>query len=179
MNRSGGRFFFLYFGNHQFNEKCIRVLVDSCADCGACSSINKSSASNAVIRPTHVTVIDMAAAPGTDVGFPYIFPGFSLHDELVLLVQAGLTPMETLQAATRNPAKYLGLLDSHGSAEKGKVPNLLLLEANPLENISNTQRIAAVVLNGKLLPKQKFQQILSDAEEGEITSKDCRNWNAP
>jgi imidazolonepropionase-like amidohydrolase len=101
---------------------------------------------------------------GTDVGFPYIFPGFSLHDELVLLVQAGLTPMEALQAATRNPAKYLRLLDLLGTVEKGKIANLVLLEANPLENIRNTQKIAAVVLNGKLLSKELLQKMLSDAE---------------
>lgn len=101
---------------------------------------------------------------GSDAGFPYIFPGFSLHNELLLLVQSGLTPMETLQAATRNPAKYLGLLDSLGTVEKGKIANLILLEANPLENISHTQKIAAVVLNGKLLSKELLQKMLSDAE---------------
>lgn len=101
---------------------------------------------------------------GSDVGFPYMFPGFSLHDELVLLVQAGLTPMEALQAATRNPAKYLGLLNSLGTVEKGKTANLVLLEANPLENISNTEKIAAVVVNGKLLSKELLQKMLSDAE---------------
>ncbi|MBA3357713.1 MAG: amidohydrolase family protein [Pyrinomonadaceae bacterium] len=58
---------------------------------------------------------------GSDVGFPYVFPGFSIHNELALLVQAELTPMEALQAATRNPARYLGLLDSLGTVEKGKV----------------------------------------------------------
>jgi len=101
---------------------------------------------------------------GSDVGFPYMFPGFSLHNELALLVQAELTPMEALQAATRNPARYLGLLDSLGTVEKGKVASLLLLEANPLESISNTQEIAAVVLNGRFLPKELLQKMLSDAE---------------
>jgi len=101
---------------------------------------------------------------GTDVGFPYIFPGSSLHDELTLLVEAGLTPMQALQTATRNPAKYLGVLDSLGTLEKGKVANLVLLEANPLENISNTRRIAAVMLNGKFLSKEALQKMLSDVE---------------
>ncbi|MDQ4121883.1 MAG: amidohydrolase family protein [Acidobacteriota bacterium] len=101
---------------------------------------------------------------GTDVGNPYVFPGFSLHDELALFVKAGLTPLEALQAATSNPAEYLGLLDSFGTVEKGKIANLVLLEANPLENIRNTQKIGAVVLNGKLLPKELLQNKLSGAK---------------
>jgi hypothetical protein len=101
---------------------------------------------------------------GTDLGNEYLYPGFSLHDELVLLVQAGLTPMEALQAATRNPAKFLGRLDSLGTIEKGKIADLVLLDANPLENISNTQRINAVVVNGRYLPKEALQRMLAEAE---------------
>lgn len=103
---------------------------------------------------------------GTDVGFPYVFPGFSLHEELALLVQAGLTPMETLQTATRNPAKYLGLLDSLGTVEKGKIADLVLLEANPLIDISNTKRIAAVVFNGRYISKEERERMLVDVENG-------------
>ena len=101
---------------------------------------------------------------GTDLGNEFLYPGFSLHDELVLLVKAGLTPMETLQAATRNPAKFLGMLDSLGTVEKGKFADLVLLEANPLENISNTQRINAVVVNGRYLSKETLRKMLTDAE---------------
>jgi hypothetical protein len=101
---------------------------------------------------------------GTDVGNPYIYPGFSLHDELLLLVKAGLTPMEALQSATRNPAKYLGSLDSLGTIEKGKLADLVLLDANPLQDISNTQLIYAVVINGKLLNRKTLDKMLADAE---------------
>jgi imidazolonepropionase-like amidohydrolase len=101
---------------------------------------------------------------GTDVGFPYVFPGFSLHDELALLVRAGLTPMETLQTATRNPAKYLDLLESLGTVEKGKIADLVLLEANPLADISNTKQIAAVVFNGRYISKEARERVLANVE---------------
>ncbi|MGH9963171.1 MAG: amidohydrolase family protein, partial [Pyrinomonadaceae bacterium] len=100
----------------------------------------------------------------TDVSNPYCFPGFSLHDELALLVKAGLTPMEALQAATRNPAKYLGLLDSLGTVEKGKIADLVLLDANPLAEIGNTKRINAVVVGGKLIPKLELEAMLAKVE---------------
>ncbi|HCX29032.1 MAG TPA: hypothetical protein DHU55_04555 [Blastocatellia bacterium] len=101
---------------------------------------------------------------GTDLGNEYLYPGFSLHDELVLLVQAGLTPMEALQAATQNPAKFLGRLDSLGTIEKGKIADLVMLDANPLEDISNTRRINAVVVNGRYLPKEALQRMLAEVE---------------
>jgi len=101
---------------------------------------------------------------GTDLSIPYIFAGFSLHDELGLFVQAGLKPMEALQAATRNPAVFLGELSSQGTIERGKIANLVLLDANPLENIRNTQRIDGVVLDGRYLPKEALQKMLADVE---------------
>jgi len=101
---------------------------------------------------------------GTDVSNPYCFPGFSLHDELALLVKAGLTPMEALQAATRSPAKYLGLLDSLGTVEQGKIADLALLDANPLAEISNTQKINAVIVGGKLIPKSEIEAMLAKVE---------------
>ena len=101
---------------------------------------------------------------GTDLGIPYTFAGFSLHDELGLFVQAGLTPMEALQAATRNPAVFLDELSSQGTIERRKIANLVLLDANPLEDIRNTERISAVVLNGKYLPKGELQKMLADIE---------------
>jgi imidazolonepropionase-like amidohydrolase len=101
---------------------------------------------------------------GTDVLNPYCFPGFSLHDELVLLVSAGLTPMEALQTATLNPARFLGKENEFGSVEKSKLANLVLLDANPLEDIRNTQKIHAVVTGGKLLPKSELQRMLAAVE---------------
>ena len=100
---------------------------------------------------------------GTDVG-SYLYPGFSLHDELGLLVQAGFTSMEALRTATYNPAAFLGELDSQGTVQCGKVANLVLLYSNPLENIANTKRIAAVVLNGHYLSRGKLDGLLADVE---------------
>ena len=100
---------------------------------------------------------------GTDSAAPYVFPGFSLHEELALLVQAGLTPMEALQTATRNPAEFLSKLDSQGTIVVGKNADLLLLDANPLDDLRNTQKIRAVVIRGKLLDRTALDQLLADA----------------
>lgn len=87
---------------------------------------------------------------GTDYPNPYCFPGFSLHDELQIFVEeAGLTPLEALQTATINPAIFLKMETKLGSVEEGKLANLILLSANPLENINNTRQIEGVVLRGK------------------------------
>jgi imidazolonepropionase-like amidohydrolase len=94
---------------------------------------------------------------GTDVLNPYCFPGFSIHDELEWFVKAGLSPTEALQTATLNPARYLGQSKDFGTVERGKIADLVLLEANPLVNIGNTQRIAAVVMGGKYFSHETLQ----------------------
>ncbi len=94
----------------------------------------------------------------------FTVPGFSLHDELALLVQAGLTPMEALQAATLNPARFLGRERDFGTVAPGKIADLVLLDANPLEDISNTRKIAAVVYGGKLFPRASLDAIPAKIE---------------
>lgn len=101
---------------------------------------------------------------GTDTPNAYVIAGFSLHDELALLVKAGLTPMEALQTATISPVKFLGLEKSLGTIEKGKLADLVLLEVNPLEHIANTKKISAVVVNGRYLSKEILQRMLADVE---------------
>jgi len=98
-------------------------------------------------------------APGV-----YIMPGFSLHDELANFVEAGFTPMESLQTATSNPAKFLGMEDRFGSVEVGKIADLVLLSANPLEDIRNTQKISIVIAGGWLLDRAALDQILREVE---------------
>jgi imidazolonepropionase-like amidohydrolase len=101
---------------------------------------------------------------GTDTANPFCFPGFSLHDELGLLVQAGLSPMEALQAATLNPARFQGKEKDLGTIDKGKIADLVLLDANPLDEIGNTKRIAAVVSAGKLYSRAALDQMLAKVE---------------
>ncbi len=101
---------------------------------------------------------------GTDLGSGYIFPGSGLHDELVLMVEAGLSPLDALRAATLGPARYLAATDSLGTVAPGKLADLVLLDANPLEDIRNTARIRAVVLNGRLLQRADLDALLRAAE---------------
>jgi len=102
---------------------------------------------------------------GTDTGAPYIFPGSALHDELALLVQAGLTPMQALQAATKSPADFLGKTKTQGTVEQGKFADLLLLDADPLGDIHNTKKIRAVILRGKLLDRNELDALLAVEEK--------------
>jgi imidazolonepropionase-like amidohydrolase len=88
-------------------------------------------------------------------------PGGSLHDELTLLVEAGFTPQEVLRAATLSPALFFGLSDSLGTIEAGKIANLILLEANPLEDMRNTKRIVAVFSEGRLLDRKTLDGLIN------------------
>jgi imidazolonepropionase-like amidohydrolase len=100
----------------------------------------------------------------TDVSVPMQVPGISLHEELELLVEAGLTPLEVLQTATLNPARVLGLVDSLGTIEAGKLADLVLLDANPLADIRNTRRIRAVVADGRLYRRADLDRVLAEVE---------------
>ena len=114
-----------------------------------------------LIKTAHRAGVPFLA--GTDTPAPYVFPGSSLHEELALLVEAGLTPLEALQTATRNPALYLDQQDLLGTIEVGKLADLVLLEANPLEDITNTRKIAAVVVGGKLFSHSALQALRTAA----------------
>ena len=91
--------------------------------------------------------------------------GFSLHRELEELVSAGLSPREALAAATRNPAEFLNAADSFGTVREGKRADLVLLGANPLEDIRNTQRIQAVVIDGRLLNRRTLDELLATSKK--------------
>jgi imidazolonepropionase-like amidohydrolase len=100
---------------------------------------------------------------GSDVNSPHVFPGFALHDELALFVEAGLSPEAALAAATVSPARYFGATDSLGTIAVGKLADMVLLDADPLTDIHNTRRIRAVVLNGRLLERTDLTRLLTRA----------------
>jgi imidazolonepropionase-like amidohydrolase len=111
----------------------------------------------------HRAGVPLMAGTDTAAGV-YVIPGFSLHQELELFVKAGLAPMEALQTATLNPAKFLGRTNDLGTVETGKLADLVLLDANPLDDIRNTQKISAVVLGGRYFSRADLDSILKNVE---------------
>ena len=107
----------------------------------------------------------VALLVGTDAPNPYTYPGFSLHDELVILTQCGLSPAAALKAATFDAVRFLGKGRQMGTVENGKLADLVLLDANPLEDIHNTKKIFAVIVNGRLLQRSDLDNLLRQAEE--------------
>jgi len=118
----------------------------------------------ALLRAMHNAGVPIMA--GTDVawGVPFTYAGFSLHDELALLVRAGLTPAEALRAATIDPARFLGTERDLGTVEKGKIADLVLLDADPLQDIHNTTRISGVFLSGRYFDRAALDKLLKEAE---------------
>jgi imidazolonepropionase-like amidohydrolase len=101
---------------------------------------------------------------GTDTGDPYTIPGATLDDELEQLVAAGMTPHQALEAATIGPARFLGWDDNMGSIETGKVADLVLLDANPLDDIRNVRKVAAVFARGRYFSRPGLDAILGGAK---------------
>ena len=116
-----------------------------------------------LVRLADAGVGILAGSDATDWE-PFIYPGSSLHDELKLLVQAGLSPLQALQAATLNAAKFMKRSDL-GTVEVGKLADLVLLDADPLLDIGNTIRIRAVLFDGRLQTRAELDLLLSEAEK--------------
>ena len=101
------------------------------------------------------------AGVGILAGCDGMVAGFCLHDELALMVRGGMSTAAALQTATINPARYLGLEDTFGSVAVGKRADVVLLDANPLADISNVGRIHAVIIGGKVLTRQELDERLA------------------
>jgi imidazolonepropionase-like amidohydrolase len=112
---------------------------------------------------TRMQIGGVGILAGTDSAAPELIPGFSLHEELALLTQASLSPMQALQAATKNPADFMGVIQKQGTVEVGKNADLLLLDADPLADIRNTEKIRALVIHGRLLDRAALDNLLTQA----------------
>jgi imidazolonepropionase-like amidohydrolase len=97
---------------------------------------------------------------GTDSPMPGVYPGYALHEEMAMLVESGLSEREALRSATLAPAQFLGIAEQIGSVTVGKRADLVLLDADPLQDIRNTQKINAVLLDGRLLRRAALDEIL-------------------
>jgi len=116
-----------------------------------------------VVRMLHQAGVPFVAGTDTPAGV-HIFPGFSLHEELQRFVAAGFTPLEALQTATLNPARFFGMETQLGTVEEGKLADLVVLSGNPLEDISNTQKIAGVFVNGRYFSHPQIENMLRGVE---------------
>lgn len=117
------------------------------------------------LRMSLVSSMERVGVPllaGSDAANPFVIWGFSLHDELLLMVEAGLSPLQALRTATLNPARFLEATDSLGKVERGMIADLVLLDGNPLDDIRNTRKIAAVVLNGRYLDREELDLLLAE-----------------
>jgi imidazolonepropionase-like amidohydrolase len=128
------------------------------------------------VNPAHVAFADWALLmtsnlhasgvplmAGTDTPIGLLTPGFSLHLEMEMLVRAGLTPLEAIAAATVRPAEFFGMEDEMGTIAPGKSADLVLLDANPLENIQHTRSINTVIMRGDVLDRQELDTLLETA----------------
>ena len=112
-----------------------------------------------------VVTKDMATAGvGILAGCDGMIAGFCVHDELVAMVQGGMTPLAALQTATLNPARYFGLQQTAGSVAAGQSADLLLLDANPLIDITNVRRIRAVVVAARFLDRTEIDKLLAQVK---------------
>jgi imidazolonepropionase-like amidohydrolase len=111
-----------------------------------------------VVRALHAAGVPFLAGTDTPAGVD-VTPGISLHLELQRLVAAGLTPLEALQTATINPARFFGKISDSGSVQSGRVADLVILRANPLDDIANTRTIAGVVADGRYWPPIEIERL--------------------
>ena len=115
--------------------------------------------------PASVVSLHRAGVPlmtVSDLGFLNTYPGVSLHDELALFVQAGVSPLDALRASTIGPARYSGKEEEWGSVEAGKVADVVILDGNPLQDISNVRNISAVIVRGRIFDRAALDALLAE-----------------
>jgi hypothetical protein len=117
----------------------------------------------ALLLAMHRAGVELLA--GTDCPAPGCLPGFGLHDELELMVEAGLTPADALRTATCNPARFFRWEADLGTVEPGKLADLVLLEGNPLEKINRVRKVAGVVVAGRLVDRPALDEILEQRKK--------------
>lgn len=112
----------------------------------------------------------------TDTPNPFVVPGYSVHKELKYFVNAGLTPYEAIKAATRDAAEFVDALDEWGTLAVGRRADLILVSGNPLKNVSNTTKLAGVILRGQWHPQSELQEKLdklaSEYEASEVKTEE-------
>jgi imidazolonepropionase-like amidohydrolase len=104
------------------------------------------------------------AGVGILAGCDALIAGFCVHDELAAMVTGGMTPLAALQTATVNPARYFGREKTFGTIAMGKLADLVLLDANPIDAIDNVRRIRAVVTAGRLLDRSELDKLLAQVK---------------
>lgn len=120
--------------------------------------------------------IGVPIVAGTDAGTSSVVAGFSMHDEIELLVKAGLSQQEALNSATHLSAQWLGIDKLVGTIEEGKYADLILLDENPLDDIKNTRKIAGVFINGNWLEKKQIDAMLTDLAKRNTADKNKFDW---
>jgi imidazolonepropionase-like amidohydrolase len=113
-----------------------------------------------VVKELHMSGIPLMV--GTDLLAPGVIPGYSVHEEMVLWQEAGISPLEILRSATVIPAKFMGIADNIGNVAKGKTASFVLLRANPLEDIRNVDQIESVVFRGRYFSRTDLNQLQQD-----------------
>ena len=126
------------------------------------NSINAAPRNLAMLRRLRQAGTRLLA--GTDLGNPFLIPGVSLHEELEHIVSAGFSPLQALQSATLEPAKFFRRENDFGTIEPGKVADLVLLDANPTEDIRAVRRIRAVFASGRVFDRSALDAILAKLE---------------
>ncbi|HET9228863.1 MAG TPA: amidohydrolase family protein [Thermoanaerobaculia bacterium] len=117
-----------------------------------------------MVRRMHEAGVPIAVA--TDLAGRDVLPGFAVHDEIALLVASGLTRMEALRAGTSEAARLLNVSETVGTIVPGKAADLVILDADPLEDVKNVGKISGVVLRGRLLERADLDRLLEDATAG-------------